>query len=139
EAVARAVAAGLGAGGQAGGTPPAQGVPPQWINALVKDLQNSRTRSVVIAGPHQPPAVHALAFAMNQALGNVGKTVTFTAPVEVHFGAREGTLRELVDDMRGGRVQTLVIMSANPVYTAPADLDFVGAMQEKGPDGREKV
>src|SRR5207302_1603328 len=85
--------------------------------------------SLIIAGPHQPPAVHALAHAMNEKLRNTGKTVRFTAPVEAHFAGREGTLRDLVDDLGHGRVTTLLILSANPVYTAPADLNFENALQ----------
>ena len=36
------------------------------------DLQAHMDRSLVIAGEEQPPAVHALAHAINEALGNVG-------------------------------------------------------------------
>src|SRR5262249_8736815 len=39
-----------------------------------------------------------------------------------------GSLRELVEDMRNGRVDVLFILGGNPVYSAPADLDFAGAM-----------
>ncbi len=127
EGAARAVAAGVGAPGS-GGAPP--GVPAEWIAAVVKDLQGHRGTSLVIAGRYQSLAVHALAHAMNQALGNVGKTVTYTAPVEAHFGAREGTLRELVDDMDAGRVGLLLILGGNPVYDAPADIPFYQALQK---------
>ena len=50
----------------------------KWIAAVAKDLQAHRGASLVIAGDSQPAAVHALAHAMNQALGNVGKTVVYT-------------------------------------------------------------
>ena len=53
-----------------------------WIAPLVKDLQAARGRSLVIAGDGQPPAVHALAHAMNEALGNVGATVVYTQTAE---------------------------------------------------------
>src|SRR5512135_1609774 len=43
----------------------------KWIAAVARDLQAHRGASVVIAGDGQPPAGHALAHAMNQALGNV--------------------------------------------------------------------
>jgi molybdopterin-containing oxidoreductase family iron-sulfur binding subunit len=35
----------------------------------------------VVAGDQQPPAVHALVHAINESLGNSGKTVIYTAPV----------------------------------------------------------
>lgn len=139
EAFARALAGALGVGA-AGGAAAPQGVPPEWLQALAKDLQGQRGASLIIPGAHQSAAVHALAHAMNNALGNVGTTVTFTAPVEANFGAAGGTLKTLVDDMRAGRVRALFILGSNPVYNAPADLDFTAALQtfstQQGPDGR---
>ncbi len=50
---------------------------------MAKDLNANRGTSLVIAGEYQPPRVHAIAHAINQALGNAGKTVIYTDPVEV--------------------------------------------------------
>src|SRR2546426_200219 len=99
-------------------------VPAGWIAALVRDLHAHRGSSLVIAGDSQPPAVHALAHAMNQALGNVGKTVVYTDPVEANPVNQTQSLGELVADMKSGQVDMLVILGGNPVYAAPADLDF---------------
>src|SRR5687767_5365880 len=46
-----------------------------WIGPLIADLQQHRGASIVLAGDNQPPIVHALAHSLNNALGNVGKTV----------------------------------------------------------------
>jgi MoCo/4Fe-4S cofactor protein with predicted Tat translocation signal len=126
EAFARAVAAGLGAPGGTEGELP--GVPPGLLEALVSDLQAHRGRSLVIAGDEQPPAVHALAHAMNQALGNAGQTVVYTPTPEARPSEQYAALRELAADMDAGRVDVLLILSTNPVYTAPPDLDFAGRM-----------
>ena len=48
----------------------------KFIAAVAKDLQAHRGSSLVIAGEYQPAAVHHLAHALNQSLGNVGTTVT---------------------------------------------------------------
>ena len=56
---------------------------PAWIDAVATDLQQHRGASIVIAGNEAPPAVHALAHAMNAVLGNVGKTVTYTDPLKL--------------------------------------------------------
>ena len=96
----------------------------QWIDALVRDLQTHRGASVVIAGDQQPPGVHALAHAMNQALDNVGKTVVYTDPIEAHSVDQMASLRDLVKDMESGSVRVLIMLSGNPVYTAPVDLGF---------------
>jgi MoCo/4Fe-4S cofactor protein with predicted Tat translocation signal len=103
------------------------GLPEEHVRfaaALGKDLSNHRGASVIIAGDHQPPVVHALAHAMNQALGNVGKTVVYTDPVDANPVNQTESLRDLVSDMRAGNVDLLVIMGGNPVYDAPADLGF---------------
>ena len=96
----------------------------QWIDALVRDLQKHRGASVVIAGDQQPPGVHALAHAMNQALDNIGKTVVYTDPIEANPVDQMASLRELVKDMEAGSVRILLMLGGNPVYTAPVDLGF---------------
>ena len=98
------------------------------LTAIAKDLQAHRGASLVIAGDGQPPAVHALAHAMNEALGNVGRTVIYTDTVEAAPVDQVQSLRDLVGDMNAGLVDLLVIVGGNPAYTAPADLKFADAM-----------
>ena len=100
-----------------------------YMQALVKDLQAHRGTSVVIAGDHQPPFVHALAHAINQALGNAGRTVIYTDPVDANPLSQTESLKELVADMRGGKVDLLVVMGGNPAYDAPADFGFADALK----------
>jgi molybdopterin-containing oxidoreductase family iron-sulfur binding subunit len=94
------------------------------IQAMVEDLQAHQGRSVVIAGDQQPPFVHALAHAMNAALGNVGATVIYTDPVEANLEPQTAALATLANEMAGGQAQLLLILGGNPVYNAPADLNF---------------
>jgi molybdopterin-containing oxidoreductase family iron-sulfur binding subunit len=96
----------------------------KWIKAVARDLAQHRGKSLVIAGEQQPPVVHALAHAMNHALGNVGKTVIYTDPVEARPVIQTESLRELVTDVAAGQVELLLILGGNPVFTAPADLNF---------------
>jgi molybdopterin-containing oxidoreductase family iron-sulfur binding subunit len=103
--------------------------PRPWIEALARDLVAAAGSGIVIAGYDQTPAVHALASALNEALGNVGNTVWYgTAPI-FEYGAESHDIARLADAMRTGQVQTLVIAGGNPVYDAPADLDFGGALK----------
>jgi molybdopterin-containing oxidoreductase family iron-sulfur binding subunit len=92
-----------------------------------QDLAAHRGSSLVIAGDHQPPVVHALAHWLNQ--DNVGKTVFYTDPVDANPVNQTESLRDLVADMRAGKVDLLVIMGGNPIYDAPADLGFADAMK----------
>jgi molybdopterin-containing oxidoreductase family iron-sulfur binding subunit len=109
-----------------------EGLPAAWIAAVVDDLQSYRIGDagapLVLAGPWQPPAVQALAHAMNERLGSVGKTVWYTAPVEANVVDQGESLRQLSVDMHDGRVEMLLILSGNPVFQAPADLDFATAL-----------
>jgi molybdopterin-containing oxidoreductase family iron-sulfur binding subunit len=128
ESFARAVASSLGVADA--GTVPAPQAAQRWIGPLIKDLQAARGRSLVIAGDGQPPAVHALAHAMNAALGNVGTTIWYTATAEVRPTNQRAGLQELVGEMNAGTVTLLLILGANPVYSAPVDLGFGAAMQK---------
>jgi len=101
----------------------------KFATAAVKDLASKKGRSVVIAGDHQPPSVHQLVHAMNQALGNVGQTVFYTEPVDANPINRNESLHSLVEDIRGGKVDLLLILGGNPAYDAPADLEFASALR----------
>ena len=117
--VAKAIAAALGVGGAA----PTNNDNAAWINAMAKDLMAFKGRSVVVPGRGQSPVVHALAHAMNAALGNVGQTVVYTDPLSPNSDKLQiDQLRELVTDIDAGKVKILVIIGGNPVYNTPVDL-----------------
>jgi molybdopterin-containing oxidoreductase family iron-sulfur binding subunit len=99
----------------------------KFVMAVVRDLQKHRGKSVVVAGPRQPARVHALALLMNQALGNVGTTVTMTQAVNVPSLA---AFQELWSEIDGGRVNTLVILGGNPAFTAPRAGRLVEAVKQ---------
>ncbi len=125
EVFARSVA--MLAGAQTGGSTPLllNDRLSKWSEAVARDLKQHSGRSIVIAGEYQPPVVHALAHAMNSALGNVGKTVLYTDPVEARPDNQIQSIQELAQDLDSGQIDLLVILGGNPVYNAPADLDFV--------------
>src|SRR5882672_2279616 len=126
EHFARALASAIGVNG---GGAIDSGDSAKFISALAGDLQKHNGASVIIAGDHQPPAVHALAHAMNAALGNIGRTVVYTDPVDANPVNQTESLRDLVSDMHAGNVDLLVIMGGNPVYDVPADLAFADALK----------
>ena len=76
---------------------------------------------------HAP--VHALAHALNQSLGNVGKTVFYSDPVDANPINQTESIKDLVADMNGGKVDLLIILGGNPAYDAPADLNFADALK----------
>ena len=95
--------------------------------AVADDLARSRGRSLVMVGPRQPAPVHALAHAINAALGNAGKTVEYAAPA-VDVGAGAASLKELAAELAAGKVDTLVVTAHNPVYTAPVDVELAALL-----------
>jgi molybdopterin-containing oxidoreductase family iron-sulfur binding subunit len=100
----------------------------KFLQAVVKDLKAHRGKSLVVAGPRQPAAVHALAHLMNSLLGNVGQTVTFTDAAG--WTPALASLRELAGEMTSGQVNTLVILGGNLAFTAPADLNFEASLKK---------
>ena len=106
----------------------------QWISAMAQDLQANRGRSIIIAGDNQPPIVHALAYAMNAALGNVGTTVIYTEPFHPNADRLQiEQLADLIREIDGGAVKMLVILNGNPVYNTPADLKLNADRMNKIP------
>jgi MoCo/4Fe-4S cofactor protein with predicted Tat translocation signal len=101
-----------------------------WLSALARDLMAHRGSGVVMAGESQPPAVHALCHAINEHLGNVGRTVSYTEPVEARSSDQAASLAELAEDMASGKVDLLVILGGNPVFDAPADSGFVEGLRK---------
>ncbi len=95
-----------------------------WLRAVAKDLAAHRGSSLVVAGHHQSPVAHALAYVLNVALGNVGKTVVLTEPVAAQPVHTVSSLRDLVQDIDTEKVDVLLILGGNPVATAPADFQF---------------
>ena len=126
EAFARAVAQQVGVTGVTGTAPAGSEA---FADAVAKDLTAHRGRAVVMAGDSQPPAVHAIAHALNAALGAAGATVSYLPTPESVPSEQHAALRELVTDIEAGRVQMLLIVGeSNPVMSAPADFKFAEAM-----------
>jgi Fe-S-cluster-containing dehydrogenase component len=127
EAFARALAAELGVSR----APPAGALPEPlraWTSPLARDLLAHRGRSLVVVGAGQPASLHALGHVINHTLGNIGSTVRFAAPPDSLPAPDD--LPRLVRDLDAGRVEVLLILGANPSYTAPANLEFAAAVRK---------
>lgn len=96
-----------------------------WVPVLGADLRDNRGASLVLVGERQPAWVHALGFALNQALGNIGETVVTTRRREA-IATR--TIAELATAIGAGSVSTLLMLGGNPAYDAPADLGLAAAI-----------
>ena len=125
-AILKAAAALAAAAGVSGvSTTNVPGTDAKWITECANDLKSAKGSSLVVAGAGQPAAVHALAYAINDALGNIGKTVEFRpAPLS------GGSIKDLTSALATGFVDTLVILGGNPAYTAPVELNWAAAQRK---------
>ncbi|HEY5895366.1 MAG TPA: TAT-variant-translocated molybdopterin oxidoreductase [Chthoniobacterales bacterium] len=97
-----------------------------WLGALARDLGNHSGRSLVLAGEFLPAAVHEAVYALNTRLGNIGSTVQYLPGLPEP--AKALPFSDLVAEMQNGKVEALLILGTNPVYTSPADIDFAKAL-----------
>ena len=98
----------------------------QWLLAkdaryqtIWRDLREHR--GVIVAGEALSPQAHALVHRLNRELG---APVAYLEPAE----ADAAPLDDLVQEMRDGAVELLVILDGNPAYDAPADSGFADAL-----------
>jgi MoCo/4Fe-4S cofactor protein with predicted Tat translocation signal len=119
--VAKAVASALGVAGVSGGAAFST-----WAAEVAKDLKAAGSEALVVAGYGQPAVVHLLAAAMNEALGALGKTAVAVKAKEPGYN---GGIAQVTAALTAGSVDTLVILGGNPVFSAPADLNFSTALK----------
>jgi molybdopterin-containing oxidoreductase family iron-sulfur binding subunit len=100
----------------------------RWEARLADVLAHSRGQALVVGGGALSVNSRALIHLLNARLGNAGQTVDYIAPVAAYGGAHLDSLRALAEDMRDGAVEALVIVGANPVHTAPPELDFAARL-----------
>jgi molybdopterin-containing oxidoreductase family iron-sulfur binding subunit len=102
----------------------------KFMTALSADLKANSGKVVVIPGEQAPAAVHAAAYALNASLGAIGKTVVYTETVNPLPSEQLADLKSLVADINAGKVNWLVMLGVNPMYSAPADLNFKDALDK---------
>ncbi|HET7789043.1 MAG TPA: Fe-S-cluster-containing hydrogenase [Myxococcales bacterium] len=100
----------------------------KFADALARDLVRAGRGALVSVGARQGAVLHAAAHAINSALGSACAAQARTVLHDGDAGPR--ALRQLVEEMRAGRVDTLVVTAWNPVYGAPSDLNFGKALSQ---------
>jgi len=100
----------------------------KFLDSVAADLLANVGHGVLVAGQHQPAEVHALVHRLNALLGNVGRTVFYTEDLGAEAQSDVAALKALSEELNGGKVEALLILGGNPVFTAPADLGFGDAL-----------
>lgn len=94
-------------------------VDPRWVFECAEDLVLNPGKALVVAGEHLPIEVHAIVIALNQAL---------QAPVRyVSVPEKASGIEAAVARLNSGSVETLFTFGGNPLFDAPADLDWSSA------------
>ena len=91
-----------------------------WIRECAADLVAHGKTSLILVGRRQSVTIQAIALALNASLGAVGTTL-LVAP---QLNSPASSLSDLADKIRRGSIRTLVLLGGDPVYNAPADLDW---------------
>lgn len=101
-----------------------------FLDECVQDLLDAanRGKTLIVAGPTQPPAVHAVVAALNSAMAS--KAVTYYPLSEEDATGSLSALAALVGRMQAGEIKCLVCVETNPAYDAPGDLKFLDAWKK---------
>lgn len=96
----------------------------RWVAAVAQDLLEHRGASIIVVGDNQPQPVHVLGMLLNELLGNVGRTVTYTASPLLAAGSSAYSIERFLQALDAGQVGTAFLLNGNPAYGLPADCRF---------------
>ncbi len=94
----------------------------KMLACMAQDLRDHAGECVVVCGERQPPEVHAAVHALNEDLGNIGKTVTFTTVAGADEPGSLDSIKQFADKARAGEIKSVVLLGGNPVFNAPRSL-----------------
>jgi MoCo/4Fe-4S cofactor protein with predicted Tat translocation signal len=86
---------------------------PKSSATVLDDLRKHAGKSLILVGDSLPDELHQFARAWNQPLQIAQTTVSNVK-----------SFAELIRDIEGGKVETLIILDGNPAYDAPTDFEF---------------
>ena len=96
------------------------------IQNAAKDIVANKGKSLIVSGSNDV-ATQELIIGINQMAGSFGHTVDLNKALNTRK-SNDTDFMDLVKEMKSGKVDTLLIYGVNPVYSAPADLDFAAAL-----------
>src|SRR5579871_4272938 len=104
------------------------GIDAERIRRLARRLA-AAAAPVVLAGTTDP-ALHVAAFVLAAATGSLGSTAVFRGEVEPPSASRD--VAGLVEAMRAGAIDVLVVAGTNPLFTLPPTLGVAEALGHVG-------
>ncbi|MHB0971669.1 MAG: TAT-variant-translocated molybdopterin oxidoreductase [Thermoanaerobaculia bacterium] len=98
------------------------------LDAIAAKLRSARGTSLVVCGS-QDVATQRLANWINETLGNYGRTLEL-APSSMQRRGDDAAVAKLVEEIRGGQIDALVIAGVNPVYDLPGGAELAAALDK---------
>lgn len=98
------------------------------LSKLAKQLKAKKGKSLVVCGINGE-AEQALVIAINYALGNYGTTLNL-ANENYQKADNEADVESLINDMKSGKIDVLVISDINPAYYLPNADEFITALEK---------
>jgi len=108
------------------GMPVDDSIPLDWVSACAADLYENKGASVLSVSPRASERVQWFAFFINDLLGAPGNTQRLLKVPT----SEAASITDLADQLKTGKVEKLFIVGGNPVYDAPADLDWPLVQQQ---------
>jgi molybdopterin-containing oxidoreductase family iron-sulfur binding subunit len=96
----------------------------KFVSALLKDVKEFKGQTIFVAGDNLSPASHYLVHGLNHVYSAPGKTLKYIQPIEQDPSSQIEGLQQLVREIQAGVVDNILFIDCNPVYTAPAELEF---------------
>jgi len=115
---------------QSQGLSDTNGIDTEFLAAVAADLVQNRGQSIVIPGAGQPPLVHALALAINEAVGQRAQTHNLFPVLDPDDTSSRQGVADLASEIDG--VASLIILGGNPAYDAPSDVKFAELLGRQG-------
>ena len=100
------------------------------LGKVADQLWNNRGKSLVVSGTNNT-GEQILVNAINNMLGNYGQTISF-ANVSVQRQGDDTHVKNLLQDMNTGKVSTLIVWGANPMFDLPDADVFEAGLSKVG-------
>jgi len=112
------------------------GVTPEHIERLAREFAEAPTSVALPPGfelsDRNAAAAHVAVNLLNYAAGNMGRTVRFGPNVVRRRSAGPSRWNQLLESMRAGNVDTLLVHNTNPAFTLPGGFGFDEALDNVG-------
>ena len=99
----------------------------RFLDVLSHDVAEADGKAVVVVGEQLGADAIAAGIQLNKQLGSLGKLQQFAPVVDAELG-KTSSITELVDQINGGGVETLLVLDVNAAFASPGDVDFVSAL-----------